>query len=67
LALLSAIAGLGPLGWLAGVAYTAFLVTALFRSGARKLGPADYVTLSRATLAGSVTAMIVDTVPYLGT
>jgi phosphatidylglycerophosphate synthase len=61
LVLVSAVAGLGVLAWLAGVGYGAVLIVALYRSGKRTLGPADYVTLGRATLVGCVTAMIVDT------
>ncbi|TCO48798.1 CDP-alcohol phosphatidyltransferase family protein [Actinocrispum wychmicini] len=60
LAILSLAAGLGVLGWLAGTVYSAVLITALYRSGAARLGPADYVTLARATLVGCVTAMIAD-------
>jgi phosphatidylglycerophosphate synthase len=62
LALLSLVAGLGPLGWLAGVTYGVILIMALYRSGATRLGPADYVTFGRATLVGGVTAMVVDAV-----
>ncbi len=56
--------GLGRAGWLAGLVYGAVLLTALGhglrRAGARRLGPADWVTLTRATLAGGVTALVVD-------
>jgi phosphatidylglycerophosphate synthase len=66
LALLTATVGLGPVGWLAGVAYAlatgTALTLALHRRGAHALGPADHVTLARATLAGSVTALVADTV-----
>jgi phosphatidylglycerophosphate synthase len=52
-------------GWIAALAYAAAgwtaLTVALRRAGARSLGPADYVTLTRATLVGSVTAMVTDT------
>ncbi len=66
LALLTATIGLGPVGWLAGVAFAvglaATLTVALRRRGARALGPADHVTLARATLTGCVTALVADTV-----
>lgn len=62
LALLSAWWGLGPVGWLAGAAYalvaTTLLAVALWRSSARRLGPANAVTLARSTLVGSVTALV---------
>ena len=63
LAVLSIGWGLGLAGWLAGTAYgvgsTVLLVTALRRSPAGRLGPADLVTLARSTLVGSVTALVV--------
>lgn len=66
LALLAMTTGLGPVGWLAGVAYAAVLAgtltVALRRRGARMLGPADHVTLARATLTGCVTALVADAV-----
>ncbi len=56
--------GLGVAGWLAGVAYgiimCAALARGLHRSGMAGLGPADQVTLLRATLVGAVTALTVD-------
>lgn len=56
--------GLGTPGWLAGVAYGAVtcatLTWGLYRSGAGGLGPADRVTLARATLVGGVAALAVD-------
>ncbi|WP_425266635.1 hypothetical protein [Amycolatopsis thailandensis] len=62
---LDAVAGLGPLGWLAGAAYGiavgGFLTYGLHRSTARSLGPADAVTLARSGLVGCVTALVVDT------
>ena len=65
LALLGTAARLGPAGWLAGVAFAAgapaLLVRALHRSRSRSLGPADRVTLARATLVGCVTALVADT------
>jgi phosphatidylglycerophosphate synthase len=53
--------GLGVEGWLAGIGVGAFLCAALTRglrrSGAGALGPADRVTLTRATLVGGVAAL----------
>jgi phosphatidylglycerophosphate synthase len=64
LAVLSASVGLGPVGWLAGIAYTlclwAFLTTAVRRARASALGPADLVTLTRAVLVGGVTALVAE-------
>jgi phosphatidylglycerophosphate synthase len=66
LTLLTATTGLGPAGWLAGVAYAVAVGTtltfALHRRGSYSLGPADQVTLARATLTGCVTALVADTV-----
>ena len=66
LALLTATTGLGPVGWLAGMAYAAatgtILCLALHRRGRRSLAPADHVTLTRAMLVGCVTAIVADTV-----
>jgi phosphatidylglycerophosphate synthase len=59
---LSAGAGLGPVGWLAGIAYavglSALLTAAVRRAGLATLGPADLVTLARAVLIGGVTALV---------
>ncbi|MGH3911312.1 MAG: CDP-alcohol phosphatidyltransferase family protein, partial [Pseudonocardiaceae bacterium] len=64
LAALSAEVGLGPVGWLVGIAYTLVLSTllaaAIRRARADTLGPADLVTLARAVLVGGVTALVVD-------
>jgi phosphatidylglycerophosphate synthase len=64
LAALSLGAGLGPVGWLAGIAYTvalsALLTSAARRAGVSTLGPADLVTLARAVLVGGVTALVAD-------
>lgn len=64
LAFLSATAGLGPAGWAAGttmaVVTCALLARALRRSGASGMRPADRVTLTRAMLAGGVTALVAD-------
>jgi len=62
LAVLSAVWGLGPAGWVAGTTYAlasaALLAAALSRSPRSQLGPADLVTLARSTLVGSVTALV---------
>lgn len=64
LAGLSVGVGLGPTGWLVGVAYALGLATLLGaaarRAGATALGPADLVTLTRAGLGGGVTALVAD-------
>jgi phosphatidylglycerophosphate synthase len=64
LAALSAGAGLGPVGWLAGAGYFLGLWTLLRaaarRAGVATLGPADVVTLTRAVLVGGVTALVAD-------
>jgi phosphatidylglycerophosphate synthase len=56
--------GLGPLGWLAGLLYgvtmNALLLRGLDRASATGLGPANAVTLTRATLVGGVTALVAD-------
>jgi phosphatidylglycerophosphate synthase len=63
-AALAGTVGLGAAGWLAGIAcglvtYAA-LTRGLHRSGTAALGPADRVTLVRATLVGGVAALTVD-------
>ena len=64
LAVLASTVGLSRLGWLVGMtcglATNATLASALARSGATSLGPANRVTLARATLVGGVAAMIAD-------
>jgi phosphatidylglycerophosphate synthase len=69
LALLAAGVGLGTAGWLAGGAYTivTFVLLSLGlnrpapdQAGVRGWGPADTVTLARATLVGGVTALVAD-------
>jgi phosphatidylglycerophosphate synthase len=64
LTLLSAGVGLGLVGWLAGTAYAVvtwvLLGQALLRPEVRGWGPADTVTLTRATLVGGVTALVAD-------
>ncbi|MET8825055.1 CDP-alcohol phosphatidyltransferase family protein [Streptomyces sp. NPDC004610] len=64
LALLGTAIGLGPVGWLSGlvfaVALWAVLSVALRRSRLSRFGPANRVTLGRATLVGGVTALVAD-------
>jgi phosphatidylglycerophosphate synthase len=64
LAALTYSAGLGTVAWLTGLAYgcvtAAVLSVGLSRAGAVALGPADRVTLARATLVGAVTALVVE-------
>jgi phosphatidylglycerophosphate synthase len=64
LLLLSKATGLGPAGWLTGaavaVATWAVLTRALGRSWSRPFGPANRVTLARATLVGGVAALVAD-------
>jgi phosphatidylglycerophosphate synthase len=66
LAGLAAGVGLGPAGWLAGTAYAVVtwlvLGRALRRSGRHLLGPANQVTLARATLVGGVAALAADSI-----
>jgi phosphatidylglycerophosphate synthase len=63
-AALTGTVGLGVAGWLAGMAYAAVLCAALsrgmHRSGTASLGPADRVTLTRASLIGGVVALTAD-------
>jgi phosphatidylglycerophosphate synthase len=65
LAVLSASVGLGAVGWLVGAGYGVGLTLLLSRgldgAGARRLGPADRVTLARGVLVGAVTALVADT------
>ena len=60
---LAATIGVSAAGWLAGTAYAVVLAVALStgmrRTGMRALGPANAVTLGRATLVGGVTALVV--------
>jgi len=64
LAVLAGTVGLGVAGWLVGSAYgvilCAALTSGLHRSGTGALGPADQVTLARATLVGGVAALTAD-------
>jgi phosphatidylglycerophosphate synthase len=68
LTLLTRVSGLGPPGWLAAAAFVvagwAVLAEAMPRYGTRRFGPADVVTLTRAVLAGAVTALVADTSPH---
>ncbi len=61
---LAATVGLSGLGWLAGLGFGAvvnvLLNRGLARHGIERLGPADRVTLTRATLAGGVAALVAD-------
>lgn len=59
LAILATTVGLGRVGWLAGVGYGLVVLLLLRRS---RLGPADQVTLARATLVGGVTALVAESV-----
>lgn len=71
LAALSTGVGLGPVGWLTGLAYTvvlgALLAGALRRTGTDALGPAGLVTLVRAVLVGGLTALVADRLHTGGT
>ena len=62
LAVVDGAVGLGGAGWAAGVTYgvgtCAALVRGMGTSGRRAFGPADWVTLGRATLAGAVAALV---------
>ncbi|MCS0599932.1 CDP-alcohol phosphatidyltransferase family protein [Streptomyces sp. LP11] len=64
LALLGSAIGLGPAGWLTGLVFAfatwAVLSRALHRSRLASFGPANRVTLGRATLVGGVTALVAD-------
>ena len=64
LAALEATAGMGLSAWVAGLACGALVHTAVTRglasAGASALGPADLVTLIRATLTCAVAAMVAD-------
>ena len=61
---LAATVTLGPLGWLVGtscgVITNLLLARGLLRAGAVGMGPADRVTLARATLVGGIAALIAD-------
>ena len=63
-AALAATVGLSAAGWVVGVACAAVMNAALIRGVRRyrtnRLGPADWVTLARATLAVGVAALVAD-------
>ena len=64
LAVLAATAGLGAAGWVVGIACAVTIAAALARGLARgrgdRLGPASWLTLTRATLAVGVAALAAD-------
>ncbi|MFC8223999.1 CDP-alcohol phosphatidyltransferase family protein [Streptomyces sp. NPDC057362] len=64
LVLLGTAIGMGTAGWLTGLAFAfaswAVLSRALHRSRLPSFGPANRVTLGRATLVGGVTALVAD-------
>ncbi|MDN3271709.1 CDP-alcohol phosphatidyltransferase family protein [Streptomyces sp. MA15] len=64
LALIGTTIGMGPTGWVTGLVFAiatwAVLSRALHRAGSRTFGPANRVTLGRATLVGGVTALVAD-------
>ncbi len=64
LTLLGTAIGMGPAGWLTGLAFAvatwAVLSRALHRSRLRSFGPANRVTLGRSILVGGVTALVAD-------
>ncbi len=64
LAVAAGTVGLGPVGWLVGVGYglgtCALLARGLDAAGSARLGPANRVTLTRATLVGVVAAFTAD-------
>src|SRR5215471_4993807 len=66
LAALAEIVGLGPVGWVVGLASALVLhealARALQRDPAARLGTASWVTLARATLAVGVAALAADSI-----
>jgi hypothetical protein len=62
--LLTALAGLGPVGWVVGIACAvttnAALAGGLSRYRSDRFAPADWVTLARATLAVGIAALVAD-------
>ncbi|BEP14100.1 CDP-alcohol phosphatidyltransferase family protein [Acidothermaceae bacterium B102] len=64
LATLGASLGVGPVGWstglVCGLGAAVAVQRGLARSGARRAGPADWVTLARAMLACSVAALVAE-------
>ncbi|MDQ1586707.1 MAG: hypothetical protein QOH80_2072, partial [Actinomycetota bacterium] len=65
LAVLAVTVGLGAAGWAVGLACgvvaNAGIARGLVRSRARGFGPANRVTIARATLVGAVAALVADT------
>src|SRR6185437_5585297 len=65
---LTATVGLGPAGWVAGLASAALvdatLAHGLIRDPTERLGPAGWVTLARATLALGVAALTADSLVH---
>jgi phosphatidylglycerophosphate synthase len=63
-ATLAATVGLSARGWVVGISVgvtvNVLLARGLVRHGTDRLGPADRVTLTRATLAGGVAALVAD-------
>lgn len=64
LAVIGTAIGMGPAGWLTGLVFAfatwAVLARALHRTRPCSFGPANRVTLGRATLVGGVTALVAD-------
>ena len=63
LGVLDSTVDLGPLGWLAGIAYAVgnqALLSGAVRRARGVVGPADRVTLARGLLVGGVTALVAD-------
>ncbi|MGH8220279.1 MAG: CDP-alcohol phosphatidyltransferase family protein [Steroidobacteraceae bacterium] len=64
LATLAATVGLGPPGWVAGMACAVVtnvaLARGLVRSGANEPTPGEWITLLRATLVGGIAALVAD-------
>ncbi|MEV6174469.1 CDP-alcohol phosphatidyltransferase family protein [Streptomyces sp. NPDC051954] len=64
LTLLGTAIGMGPAGWLTGLAFAiatwAVLSRALHRSRLQSFGPANRVTLGRSILVGGITALVAD-------
>jgi phosphatidylglycerophosphate synthase len=64
LGVLAGTVGLKPVGWLVGLAFgwsvNATLARGLAAAGGWRLGPANRITLTRATLVGGVAALVAD-------
>ena len=63
LACISLTVGLSLSGWIVGMAYGVVMAVGLSRglarSGAQRIGPANWVTLTRATLVGAIAGLVV--------